>query len=181
MKANRRFSQPGPNSAILGALLPLAVLAACSEKRVIPSPAPSETPQPTPPAPRPAAVNWRLAPITPGDWTWGSAGSQTVARFAGGRLVLRCDQATLTVSIEQPATASAPVPVSIQTSSVRRTLTATPQTGSPPMLVAAVPARDPLLDAMTFSKGRFAIETPGLDPLYVPSWSEVGRVVEDCR
>ena len=32
-----------------------------------------------------------------------------------------------------------------------------------------------------FSKGRFAIETPGLATLYVPSYPEITRVIEDCR
>jgi hypothetical protein len=48
-------------------------------------------------------------------------------------------------------------------------------------LIAELPSRDPLLDAMAFSKGRFAIETPGLPTLYIPSWPEVTRVIEDCR
>lgn len=40
---------------------------------------------------------------------------------------------------------------------------------------------DPLLDAMALSKGRFAVEVQGLPPLYLPSWAEVSRVIEDCR
>jgi hypothetical protein len=177
MKANRRFSR----IAALGALIPLALLAACSEKRVIPAPAPTQAPRPVPPPPRPAASDWRTAPQTPGDWAWISEGAQTVARFAGGKLTLRCDPAAGTIAIEQPATAAVPVPVTVQTSSLRRTLTGSPQAGASPRLVATLAARDPLLDAMVFSRGRFAIETPGLEPLYVPSWSEVGRVVQDCR
>ena len=46
---------------------------------------------------------------------------------------------------------------------------------------AGLPARDPLLDAMAFSKGRFAVEVAGLPTLYLPSWIEVSRVIEDCR
>ena len=42
-------------------------------------------------------------------------------------------------------------------------------------------ARDPLLDQMAFSKGRFAVEVAGRTPLYLPSWPEVTRVIEDCR
>jgi hypothetical protein len=34
---------------------------------------------------------------------------------------------------------------------------------------------------MAFSKGRFAIEAGSAPPLYLPSWPEVTRVVEDCR
>jgi hypothetical protein len=44
-----------------------------------------------------------------------------------------------------------------------------------------VPAQDPLLDAMAFSKGRFAVESAGLATLYVPPYPEVTRVIEDCR
>lgn len=94
--------------------------------------------------------------------------------------MLRCNRSAATVTIEQPATATGAVPVTIQTTALRRTLTASPQ-GTAPVLAASVPAGDPLLDAITFSRGRFAILTPGLEPLYVPSWSEVGRVVQDCR
>ncbi len=49
------------------------------------------------------------------------------------------------------------------------------------MLAATLPAADPLLAAMAFSKGRFAVETQGLATLYIPSWPEVTRVIEDCR
>jgi hypothetical protein len=50
-----------------------------------------------------------------------------------------------------------------------------------PRLVGTIPARDPLLDAMAFSKGRFAVEVTGGAPLYVPAYPEVTRVIEDCR
>lgn len=46
---------------------------------------------------------------------------------------------------------------------------------------AALPANDPLVDAMGFSRGRFIVETPGMPPLVVPAWAEVLRVAEDCR
>ncbi|MDG2003332.1 MAG: hypothetical protein P8J20_08375 [Novosphingobium sp.] len=49
------------------------------------------------------------------------------------------------------------------------------------MIAVTLPASDPLLDAMAFSRGRFAVETAGLPTLYVPSWPEVSRVIEDCR
>ncbi|WP_159983748.1 hypothetical protein [Novosphingobium sp. 18050] len=45
----------------------------------------------------------------------------------------------------------------------------------------ALPARDKVLDAMAFSRGRFAISAPGESTLYIPSWAEVARVIEDCR
>jgi hypothetical protein len=39
----------------------------------------------------------------------------------------------------------------------------------------------PLLDAMVFSRGRFAISMPGSPALVVPAGTEVAHVVEDCR
>ncbi len=53
--------------------------------------------------------------------------------------------------------------------------------GPVPAIAARVAANDPLLDAMAFSKGRFAVEVAGLPTLYVPSYPEVTRVIEDCR
>ena len=48
-------------------------------------------------------------------------------------------------------------------------------------LAVSLSARDSLLDAMAFSKGRFAVEATGQPTLYLPSWIEVSRVIEDCR
>ena len=48
-------------------------------------------------------------------------------------------------------------------------------------LVADLTATDPLLDAMAFSRGRFATAASGAPMLTVPSAPEVTRVVEDCR
>jgi hypothetical protein len=106
---------------------------------------------------------------------------QSVARFAGGALVLRCDRRSGTVVLQRAGAVPGPEPMTISTTSTVRTLAATPQPGSAPALVATLTARDPLLDAMIFSRGRFAVEAPGLAPLYVPSWPEVARVTEDCR
>jgi hypothetical protein len=53
--------------------------------------------------------------------------------------------------------------------------------GPPPALGAALNAQDPLLDAVAFSRGRFMIETPGQLALYLPSWPELSRAIEDCR
>jgi hypothetical protein len=48
-------------------------------------------------------------------------------------------------------------------------------------VTAWIAPRDPLLDAMAFSRGRFRVEVAKLPPLYLPSWPEVSRVIEDCR
>jgi hypothetical protein len=62
-----------------------------------------------------------------------------------------------------------------------RALDAMPARSDPPTIAARIPTHDPLLDAMAFSKGRFAVEIGGLPTLYAPSWAEVTRVIEDCR
>ena len=71
--------------------------------------------------------------------------------------------------------------MTIQTSTLSRTLSAQAEPGPPPVIALTLAARDGLLDAMAFSRGRFAVETAGLPTLYVPSWTEVSRVIEDCR
>lgn len=46
---------------------------------------------------------------------------------------------------------------------------------------ATLPARDPRLDRIAFSRGRFALETSSGRVLTLPVQSEIGRVIEDCR
>jgi hypothetical protein len=167
-------------------LVPAALFASsCADQRVIPSP-PSTTTAGSP-APRPAPLPvpsataaWQDVPATPGDWRWSLEGGQSVARFAAGRLTLRCDPASRTVRIERSETAmpSAPVALTIRTQTQSRTFNAAPQQGA---LQVSLPAGDRLLDAMAFTRGRFAVEAGGMPSLYVPSWTEVSRVIEDCR
>jgi hypothetical protein len=73
------------------------------------------------------------------------------------------------------------VPMTIVTGTMTRPANGEAVAGPPPFIALTISARDPLLDAMAFSRGRFVVETAGLPTLYVPSWPEVGRVVEDCR
>lgn len=160
--------------------------ASCAGPRVIPT---TDTPRPSAPSPRPVsapsaappAATWIDNPATAGDWQWSTESGQSVARFAGGRLVLHCDRTAQVVRLarsERGAPGSGSVSMRILTSAMARQLTASPQAGA---YVAEIAARDRLLDAMAFSKGRFAVETAGLPTLYVPSWTEVSRVIEDCR
>ena len=178
MKANP--SQRFARIAAVAATLLLA--SSCSEQRIIPAPAPAPAPtQPPIPAPTAPATDWRDAAITPGDWQWASEGGHSVARFAGGLVILRCDRAAGSVTLERSGTATRQVPMTISSSALTRPVTGTPVAGPPPQIAVTFAARDPLLDAMAFSRGRFAIEAAGLQTLYVPSWPEVSRVIEDCR
>lgn len=177
MKANRRLHP----SFALAAILTMLLSGSCAQQRVVPPPAPAPAPKPAPkPIPQPQA-DWRDMPITPGDWRWSMEGRQSVARFAGDTLVLRCDLSNRTVTLSRAGSAASDVPMTVTTQSTSRPLLGTPQQGSPPSIAVAFSAGDPLLDAMAFSRGRFALETAGMPTLYVPSWPEVSRVIEDCR
>lgn len=163
-------------------------LAACAPATPPPAPAPAPVARPAP-APRPAPVpqapvsdNWMDNPATPGDWRYAPRGQGTEASFwspAGAPMArLRCMADTRTVVLSLPVTGARVPLVTIRTETATRTLEAMPADRE--MTVSIAPG-DPLLDAMALSKGRFAVESEGLPVLYLPSWAEVTRVIEDCR
>ncbi len=90
---------------------------------------------------------------------------------------MRCDAAARSVVLARHGAASA-TRMTIRTESQTRTLAVAAHSGAAETRLAA---SDRLLDAMAFSKGRFAVEMQGAQTLYVPSWAEVTRVIEDCR
>ncbi len=108
-------------------------------------------------------------------------GGQSVATFANGLLQLRCDKASGTIILDRQGSAPGTVPMRVTTAATTRALTGTGVTAPASAIRVSLPARDPLLDAMAFSRGRFALDAAGLPTLYIPSWPEVSRVIEDCR
>ena len=181
MKAIRRL-HPSLRYALAGAVL--LALGSCA---ATPPPAPAPQPVATKPPPRIMApppaprVHWRDAAITPGDWRWSDAGGVSSARFGDGLFELRCERASGSVVLSRSGAAAGPVAATIHTTTQRRTVTAQPYAGPPQVLAITLAAHDDLLDAMAFSRGRFAVEMAGVAPLYLPSWPEVSRVLEDCR
>ncbi len=182
---------------LLAACLPAAALGACVPAAVPPAPAPAPLPSPTPapapmPAPAPAPVptqaheNWMDAPRSPGDWFYKKVGAFSYAVYGRSDtdfgFVMRCDPATRTIAIGRVSAQTRAQPMRIRAESAERLLNAQPRQGSIETLLAAdLSASDSLLDAMAISRGRFAVETGGEPTLYVPSWPEVTRVIEDCR
>ena len=150
-----------------------------------PAPMPMPTPTPAPPStPVPSFGNWMDAPQTPGDWSYGGGLASFGEAGSLPRLTLRCEGGGQ-ISIGYYGTAAHPVSMTIRTEVMERaigqvTLAPADARGLAP-IVGIVPARDPLLDAMAFSKGRFAVEVSGQPALYVPAYPEVTRVIEDCR
>jgi hypothetical protein len=157
-------------------LAPLALIAACVPRAQppappppapAPAPAPAPTPAPTP-APAPARTDWEDAPQTPGDWTYAN-GAAAFGLPGQPRLTMTCAGGAVRIAVPGAAAGL----LTVRTETATRAVQAT---GG----IAALQARDPLLDAMAFSKGRFAIEGGG-QALYVPAWPEISRVIEDCR
>jgi len=126
------------------------------------------------------------APATPGDWSYRPLANGGLAQFGQGGAApvvwMQCDRAARTVTIYREGTANAALPVRIRTETADRVFSGTPvKAGGRAAIATALPSASPFLDAIAVSKGRFAIETTGMAPLYVPSWPEITRVIEDCR
>lgn len=125
------------------------------------------------------------APQTPGDWFFTATATSSTASFGLPETEplfgLRCDFASRTVTLIQEGEARGPVPMTIRTETADRTLTAQPMGTQLPGISVSLQARDPILDAMALSKGRFAVQTQGQPALFIPAWPEVTRVIEDCR
>ncbi len=141
------------------------------------------SPAPPPPAPAPLAADWRDWPLTPGTWRYERDARGTRALFGGvgsdALLVLRCDLPARRFFLSRAGQATGPL--TVRTSSTTKAVAVRPTGGVPPYVAAEPSARDPLLDAMAFSRGRFVIEQAGAATLVVPAYAEIGRVIEDCR
>lgn len=160
------------------AMLALA-LAGCT---AIPAPeAPPPRPEPAQPAPAPTPIPapakpWDERALDGGAWRY-DAGSRT-ASFAGTGggaplLSLTCSGGgiRLAASLAAPGQAlDADLRTSAGTDRLRL------DNGA-----ATLPARDPRLDRIAFSRGRFALEASNGRTLTLPVQAEIGRVIEDCR
>ncbi len=170
----------------------VGLLSACAVPRVIP-PAPAPVPVIVAPprlAPPPGPpTGWRDLPITPGEWRWQLEGTRSVARYgtpgAAPLVKLACDRAAGQVLLARAGSGAeipgSHIPMAITTTTGTRPLTSEPAVSEPGWVTTAIRTTDPILDAMAFSRGRFALDTAGLPMLLLPSWPEVSRVIEDCR
>ncbi|HEX8124489.1 MAG TPA: hypothetical protein VF548_02805 [Allosphingosinicella sp.] len=155
------------------------LLSACASKPA-PAPAPERPARPARPAPVPAPDPVPAEqspndapglPITAGDWTYSEVPGGSAARFGSAgaeRFSLRCDSGRRRIVLARTGTSAA---LRIATTYGQRAL------GS----AAELPADDPLLDEMAFSRGRFTVEAEGLEALILPAWPEPARVIDDCR
>ena len=163
--------QPGFRYGIAGALMLL--VAGCA---AIPQPAAPPAPRPVAPAPTPTplptpSAGWEDRAVDAGAWRYDS--SNRTAAFvptgsANPRLSLTCSGGGIRMTSTLNGNVS--LRTSAGTDQIRF------DDGS-----ANLPSRDPRLDRIAFSRGRFALETPGGGALTLPVQAEIGRVIEDCR
>lgn len=160
-------------SSTFAALAASALLAGCASKPA-PAPAPQAAPAPPPLAGPPPvmrapspSVEWQDADLSPGFWFHDGPS----ARFLtpdGAAFALRCDGAARRILLEREGAAGE---MTIRTSAADRRFAD---------VRAPLAANDPFLDAIAFSRGRFAVETAGRI-LVIPAWPEPAAAVEDCR
>jgi hypothetical protein len=135
------------------------------------------------PAPIQAPADFSYSPVSPGSWSYRAVAGGSEARFTDGtrtaRLVIACGKVTRLVTLSRISAAPASS-LSFWTNSLSRNLAARFDQPSG-RVIAQVGANDELLDAMAFSRGRFAVSMPGSPTLVLPVGAEVDHVVENCR
>jgi hypothetical protein len=170
------------------ALTGITLLTSCTPPAPAPVPPPPPPVRPAP-APPPLSADWRAWPVSAGDWAYRPISGGSVASFgpAGNTplLTFRCDKASGQISIARASGAGplqTPGQMTVRTSSGTLYWPAQPMVdGAAVTLTAMRATNDAGLDQIAFSRGRIAIEGPQMEPLVVPVWSEITRVIEDCR
>jgi hypothetical protein len=157
-----------------GLAVPLMLaVAGCA---AVPTPTPPPRAAPVAAAPTPAPLpaptkGWEERALDSGAWRY-DAGSRAAAFVPTGNanplLTMACSNGNIRLTSALAGTVS--LRTSAGTDQIRF------DGGS-----ANLPGRDPRLDRIAFSRGRFALETPGGGALTLPVQSEIGRVIEDCR
>lgn len=147
-----------------------------------PAPTPTPTPTPVPVVQEPVFENYLDAPQTAGDWTYRdqSNGGMALYSAADGSplFMLECDRVVPSIMLFRASGGEGTRAARIQTETTERALQ---MQGVGSGHVVQIDPRDPILDAMAITKGRFAVGVEGERTLYLPAWVEVSRVIEDCR
>jgi hypothetical protein len=146
---------------------------------------PPPRPVPVSVAPPPAVVS--VPPVSPGavepgSWSYARTATGSSARFGPDGAVafaIDCDGANRGIVLRiLRGNPSAP-----DTTAVLRatsTLKTVPVGGGGAYGTIRLSVRDPMLDALAFSRGKFGVAIDGRER-WLPAWPEFTRVVEDCR
>ena len=153
-------------------VLPAAAFAAISASSL---PAQTATP--------PASTDFTYAIPLAGSWSYAPAPDGSAATFLNAsampQLTIRCDRTTRRVSLSKPASVAVPF-LNVWTSTATRSVPASFNPATQRITIQ-LPAYDPLLDALAFSRGRIAVYVSGSPALVLPAWPDIARVIEDCR
>jgi hypothetical protein len=179
----------------VASLITLAVLAGCqvvpnnaSTPAPTPAPAPApvaQTPEPRKPVSAQSNLNWEVAPVEPGIWSYRTEGGERLAAFGPAgqapHLVFACSPATRQIALRLPLVSGASRALTIHTTYGALAWSAAAGAGGAGGFSTVRPANDPGFDWIAYSRGRIAVDIDGRSHIIVPSASEIGRVVEDCR
>ena len=166
-------------------LASLTALAACSSP---PPPPVRQAPPPkpvvaAPPPPSQPTGDWTDWPLAAGAWVYRQDERGSIALFgplnADALVTLRCDRTRQRIYLARAGSGAGRIV--IRSSSTLKEFAGSQTGGAVPYIATEIMPRDPILDAMIFSRGRIAVEVGGQTPLAIPSWAEIVRVIEDCR
>ena len=165
----------------------IVALSACAAPPPPPAPQPAPAPKPLPVAPSPPQKltgDWIDWPLAAGDWVYRRDERGSIALFGptgqNATVTLRCDTGRRRIYLAREG-ASVSGRMVVRTSSTLKEFAAGPTGATPTYLATEILPTDPILDAMALSRGRFAIEVDGQQPIAIPAWAEITRIVEDCR
>ena len=169
----------------------LFTLTTCAAPKPLPRP-PEPPPTKTtilvpPPAEKQAVLqpvgHWTDWPTETGSWTYAQDVRGSIARFGmAGKdavIMLRCDKGRARIFLSRSAVAGGSM--TVRTSSTSKAVAMQPTGTQPSYAASEMMVGDAILDAMAFSRGRVAFELAGAQNIAIPVWSEIGRVIEDCR
>ncbi len=170
----------------LAALAIPALIASCvappdgPPQRALP---PVQRPTTAPPPLVPVPQSVTPGAVEPGSWSYARMARGSAARFgteAGAYgFAIECETGDRSIVLRiLRVNPSAPDATAVLRAS--STLKSVAVTGGGAFGIARLTARDPILDALAFSRGKFGVAIDGRER-WLPTWPELTRVVEDCR
>jgi hypothetical protein len=125
-------------------------------------------------------TDWKMAA---GSWVYRRDERGSIALYGApgsdALVTLRCDKARARLFLSRAGNVGGSM--TVRTSSTSKPMAVQPTGGKPAYAASEISVNDAILDAMAFSRGRIALELVGTQNTAIPVWSEIGRVVEDCR
>jgi hypothetical protein len=98
------------------------------------------------------------------------------------RVTLRCDLERRRVYLSLlDQNASAVGSINIRTSSALKQFSAERAGTNSAYIAAEIAPNDNILDAAAYTRGRIALESGSGQKIAIPVWSELPRVIDDCR